>query len=92
MLIDGDVFEQGNVVARRSAGAIDFAMLAALAQRVPTVLNVGNHEPEFYDLADTIGRVRATGVMPCGVWAVNDDSTGRVRMPTAGLIPGEPPC
>ncbi|MEO6567116.1 MAG: metallophosphoesterase [Opitutaceae bacterium] len=63
ILIDGDVFEFGNVVARRSAGSVDFAMLAAFAQRAPTVLNLGNHEPEFYDMPDTIRRLRATGVI-----------------------------
>jgi 2',3'-cyclic-nucleotide 2'-phosphodiesterase (5'-nucleotidase family) len=62
VLIDGDVFELGNVVARRSAGAVDFAMLKAFAQRAPTVLNVGNHEPEFYELEDTLTRIRASGV------------------------------
>ena len=62
ILIDGDALEYGNVVARRSAGAIDFAMFAALAQRAPTILNLGNHEPEFYDLAETVKRIEATGV------------------------------
>lgn len=62
VLLDGDTQEYGNIVARRTGGAIDFAALTALAQRVPTILNLGNHEPEFYDLADTVRRVRATGV------------------------------
>jgi 5'-nucleotidase / UDP-sugar diphosphatase len=62
VLIDGDVLEHGNVVAARSAGTIDFAMLAALASRGPTILNLGNHEPEFYNLAETVRRVEATGV------------------------------
>ena len=62
VLIDGDSLEYGNVVARRSAGAIDFAMFAALAQRAPTVLNLGNHEPEFYAVDDTVARIQATGV------------------------------
>jgi 2',3'-cyclic-nucleotide 2'-phosphodiesterase (5'-nucleotidase family) len=62
ILLDGDTLEHGNVVARRSAGAIDFAMFAALAQRAPTILNLGNHDPEFYDLAETVRRVQATGV------------------------------
>lgn len=62
VLIDGDAFEYGNVVARRSAGAIDFAMFAALARRAPTVLNLGNHEPEFHDVAETVRRIEATGV------------------------------
>ena len=62
ILLNGDTFEYGNVVARRSKGAIDFAMFAALAHRAPTILNLGNHEPEFYDLEETIRRVESTGV------------------------------
>lgn len=62
ILLNGDTLEYGNIVARRSAGAVDFAMLAALARRAPTIVNVGNHEPEFYDLAETVQRLQATGV------------------------------
>ncbi|MDB6115639.1 MAG: hypothetical protein JWQ62_2584 [Lacunisphaera sp.] len=62
ILLDGDTLEYGNIVARRSGGAVDFAMFAALAKRAPTILNLGNHEPEFYDLAETVQRVQATGV------------------------------
>lgn len=64
VLLNGDTQEHGNVVARRSHGAADFAMFAALARRVPTYLNLGNHDPEFYDVAETVRRVRATGVAP----------------------------
>jgi 5'-nucleotidase/UDP-sugar diphosphatase len=62
VLLDGDTFEFGNAVARRSEGAVEFAMFAALAKRGPTVLNLGNHEPEFFDMAETVTRVEATGV------------------------------
>ncbi len=62
VLLDGDALEFGNQLARHSAGEIDFAMFAALAHRAPTILNLGNHEPEFYDLADTVRRIEATGV------------------------------
>ncbi|MBI2518031.1 MAG: 5'-nucleotidase C-terminal domain-containing protein [Opitutae bacterium] len=62
VLLDGDTQEYGNIVARRTGGAIDFAVLAALVRRVPTILNLGNHEPEFYDFDDTVHRVRSTGV------------------------------
>ena len=62
MIVNGDALEYGNSVARRSAGAIDFAMFAALARRVPTILNLGNHEPEFYAVDDTVARIQATGV------------------------------
>ena len=63
IMLDGDTLEYGNQLSRRSSGEIDFAMFAALAQRTTTVLNLGNHEPEFYDLAETVRRIRTAGVM-----------------------------
>jgi len=63
VLIAGDTFELGNAVALRSAGAIEFAMVAALAQRVPTVVTLGNHEPEFHGVAETVAKLSATGVL-----------------------------
>ncbi len=81
ILIDGDAFEAGNVVARRSLGAIDFAMFGALARRAPTVLNVGNHEPEFYDLATTLAKISATGVSV--VSNISDHRTGNLFTPAS---------
>ncbi len=81
ILLDGDTLEYGNVVARRSAGAVDFAMFAALARRAPTVVNMGNHEPEFYDLAQTIARLQATGVTVVG--NITDRATGRLFVPAS---------
>jgi 5'-nucleotidase / UDP-sugar diphosphatase len=62
ILINGDSLEYGNVVARRTSGAIDFAMFTALAQRAPTIVNLGNHEPEFHDVPETVRRLEAAGV------------------------------
>lgn len=84
ILLDGDTFEYGNVVARRSSGAVEFAMFAAFAQRAPTVLNLGNHEPEFYDLAETVRRVEATGVKV--VTNIVDHATGRPFAPASVKI------
>lgn len=64
VLLDGDTQEYGNALARRTHGAIDFQMFRELARRAPTYLNLGNHDPEFYDVAETVERVRATGVVP----------------------------
>jgi len=75
VLLDGDTQEYGNVIARRSHGAIDFEMFRALAGRVPTFLNLGNHDPEFYDVAETVKRVRETGVVP--ISNLRDRATGR---------------
>lgn len=63
VLINGDTFEAGNVVAERSRGAIEYAMFTALARCAPTFLNVGNHEPEFAGLAETIDKIQETGVV-----------------------------
>ena len=59
--INGDAFEHGNAVARRSGGEVDFAFLAALARRGPLVVNLGNHEPDYHDVPETVRRLRATG-------------------------------
>ncbi len=61
-LINGDTFESGNSIARRSGGEFEYAFFRALAQRVPTVLNLGNHEPDFHDVATTVARAQACGV------------------------------
>ncbi|MBI2498241.1 MAG: 5'-nucleotidase C-terminal domain-containing protein [Opitutae bacterium] len=85
VLLDGDTMEYGNIVARRSAGAVDFAMFAALAARVPTLLNLGNHEPEFYALEDTVRRVEATGVKV--VSNIVNRATNRPFAPASALLP-----
>lgn len=81
VLIDGDTFELGNAVAKRSGGAIEFAMFAALARRAPTVLNLGNHEPEFYDLAETVARAQAAGVTVIG--NIVNHTTGHLFAPAS---------
>ncbi|WP_117190914.1 metallophosphoesterase [Rhizobium terrae] len=63
ILINGDIFELGNVVATRSAGEIDWAFLDALAKLAPTVVNIGNHEPDLdNDLAHFVERARGLGI------------------------------
>ncbi len=85
VLIDGDAFEYGNVVARRTAGAIDFALFAALARRAPTVLNLGNHEPEFHAVAETVRRIEATGVRVIN-GNLRDKATGRPFAPATAQV------
>jgi 2',3'-cyclic-nucleotide 2'-phosphodiesterase (5'-nucleotidase family) len=75
ILINGDSMEFGNAIARRTAGAIDFAMFAALAERGPTILNFGNHEPEFHDVPETVRRIEETGVNV--ISSLIDRATGR---------------
>jgi 5'-nucleotidase/UDP-sugar diphosphatase len=81
ILLNGDTLEYGNVVARRSEGAVDFAMFSALARRAPTILNLGNHEPEFYDLNETVRRIEATGVKV--ISNIIDHTTGQPFAPAS---------
>jgi 5'-nucleotidase / UDP-sugar diphosphatase len=62
--VNGDAFELGNVVATRSDGAIDWIFLTELARLAPTVLNIGNHEPDLVtDLAAVIAGARDAGLV-----------------------------
>lgn len=81
ILLNGDTQEYGNVIARRTGGEIDFAMYAALARRAPTLVNLGNHEPEFHDLAETVRRIEATGAKV--VTNIRDRATGRIAAPAS---------
>ncbi len=84
ILLNGDTLEYGNIVARRSAGAVDFAMFTALARRVPTIVNVGNHEPEFCELTETVKRLQATGITV--ISNIINRSTGQPFAPAATKI------
>ncbi|WP_333898310.1 metallophosphoesterase [Agrobacterium pusense] len=63
ILLNGDLFELGNAVATRSAGEIEWTFLAALAKLAPTIINIGNHEPDIdNDLANVVSRAQALGI------------------------------
>lgn len=76
ILFNGDLFEGGNVVAKRSEGEADWAFLGTLAKLAPTVFNIGNHEQDFdNDLANFVERARALGVTV--VSNIDDKRTGK---------------
>ncbi len=85
VLINGDSLEYGNAVARRTAGAIDFAMFTALARRGPAVINLGNHEPEFHDVPETVRRLAATGLKVIS-GNLRDPATGRTYAPASTTV------
>lgn len=86
ILIDGDSLEYGNMVARRTSGAIDFALFAALARRAPTILNLGNHEPEFFDLPQTVARLRTAGLIVIN-GNLRDRESGKPFAPASTTLP-----
>lgn len=64
ILLNGDLFEIGNAVAARSTGEIEWTFLTALARLAPTVINIGNHEPDIdNDLANFVTRAQALGII-----------------------------
>jgi 2',3'-cyclic-nucleotide 2'-phosphodiesterase (5'-nucleotidase family) len=84
-LINGDVFERGNVAALRSGGAPDWAFLSALAALGPLVVNIGNHETALIDdLAAVTARLRALGALPIG--GPEDARTGQPFAPMSATL------
>ncbi|MCW1932815.1 5'-nucleotidase C-terminal domain-containing protein [Pararhodobacter zhoushanensis] len=49
LLINGDIFERGNVVCLRSNAEADWAFIEALCAEMPVVINIGNHETAIVD-------------------------------------------
>ncbi len=84
--INGDAFEYGNAVARRSGGEVDLAFLAALARRGPLVVNLGNHEPDYHDVPETVRRLRAAGAEVVA-GNLRDPATGVPYVPASVDIP-----
>jgi 5'-nucleotidase/UDP-sugar diphosphatase len=80
VLINGDAFEQGNAIARRSNAEIDLAFLHALAQRGPTILNLGNHEMDFWGPTEAVEKIAATGVVVIS-GNLRDHATGQPLAP-----------
>ena len=85
MLINGDVFERGNVVATRSGAAADWAFLRAVAAEMPLVINLGNHETAILDdMASFVARATEIGAQPVG--NLVDRRTGRFFAPVSARL------
>lgn len=67
ILINGDIFERGNVVALRSEAVADWAFLEALRAEAPVVVNLGNHETAILDdMAMFVERAERAGISVIG--------------------------
>lgn len=85
VLLNGDIFERGNVVCRKSAGAADWAFLSALASDMPVIVNLGNHETAILDDMTTF----VAGARQHGVQVISnliDRRTGRFFAPVSAQI------
>ncbi|RMA42116.1 5'-nucleotidase C-terminal domain-containing protein [Rhodophyticola porphyridii] len=82
MVINGDLFERGNVAATRSGASADWAFLEALAAELPLVVNLGNHETAILDdMTVFVARATAAGAQVIG--NLVDRRTGRFFAPVS---------
>ena len=82
VLLNGDLFERGNVVAIGSGAVADWAFLRALAAELPVVANLGNHETAILDdMAGFVAAASAAGVQTIG--NLVDRRTGRFFAPVS---------
>jgi len=79
VLFNGDLFERANPVARRGAGVLDLAFVAALAARAPVVFNLGNHEASVLDLGAAVRALEDSGARV--VSSIADAGSGRPLAP-----------
>ncbi|WEK04254.1 MAG: metallophosphoesterase [Candidatus Devosia phytovorans] len=85
IVINGDVFELGNVVAMRSGGSVDWAFLERLVSLAPVVINIGNHEPDFdNDLANFVAQAEELGIFV--VSTIVDSRTGEAYAPAEVMV------
>ena len=85
IIINGDLFESGNVVATRSKGEIDWAFLKALTETAPVVFNIGNHEADIdNDLAHFVSRAQALGVTV--LTNISDTRTNALYAPASATL------
>jgi 2',3'-cyclic-nucleotide 2'-phosphodiesterase (5'-nucleotidase family) len=49
IIVNGDIFEMGNVLCARNNGKIDFEMLRVFVSLAPTIVNIGNHDGDVLD-------------------------------------------
>lgn len=66
ILVNGDVFELGNPVARASQGEADWSFLERLDALAPVILNLANHEFDFQEPRAVVDEARGRGLEVIG--------------------------
>ncbi len=66
ILFDGDLFESGNIVAKKSKGMVDLEFLKHLGECGKVIINVGNHEFDLMSPKDFLSTAEAAGAVVIG--------------------------
>ncbi|MCH4022961.1 MAG: metallophosphoesterase [Acetobacter sp.] len=61
IIINGDLLEGGNDLARRSGGEADFALIRSLARHASVYVTIGNHDCDLFSLHEFIQKTEAAG-------------------------------
>ncbi|MCQ8241018.1 metallophosphoesterase [Rhizosaccharibacter radicis] len=90
IVVNGDVFERNNLLAVRTDGAVDLALLRGFTSLAPTIVTIGNHDSDLFDPAIFAGRVADTGAVLLS--DITDGRTGRPYGPASQriLVRGHP--
>ena len=63
IVVNGDVFEHNNAIARRNDGAVDLALLRGFVGLAPTYVTIGNHDSDLFDPRRFVEAVQASGAV-----------------------------
>lgn len=84
ILVNGDIMETGVVVGLRNEGYLDWLFLESLNEVAPVVINIGNHEFDFFDYQAFIDGAAERDLTVIG--GVSDVNAGALQ-PTATALP-----
>ena len=74
ILVNGDLMETGVIVGVRNAGYLDWLFLEELNRLAPVIINLGNHEFDFFSYQDFINGAAERGLTVIG--GISDLSSG----------------
>lgn len=72
VLFDGDLFESGNIVSKKSNGLIDLEFLKSLGKYATVIINVGNHEFDVMNPKDFLASAKNAGAVVIGNVSAKD--------------------
>lgn len=84
ILVNGDIMETGVVIGLRNEGYLDWLFLESLNDIAPVVINIGNHEFDFFDYQAFVSGAAERGLTVIG--GVSHAEDGALQ-PVAAELP-----